>query len=293
MITDHAQLLKRLPSPLFKALSQAWVDYKFPRHLFIETTATCNLACSYCPREKIKGDMDFQLFKKIVNEASQYGVRSFSLHLFGEPLLYRRWIDAINYIKAKNHKHTVLLTTNGTRINECIDKLVKLPIDKVLWTVRPEAKFTNETKSKLKKWKPFTVRIINELDNAGEYASWPRVERRRMHNYGGNISNTDTSSKNVVTGEQLAEQKKRWPCYHLFLAPAVSWNGKFLMCCADPHQKEVFGDINKDKISECWEALRKVRESHLNGQFNGICSNCDTWREYPNIFFGHEYAYSS
>ena len=279
MITDQAQFLKKLPSPLFKLAAQAYVDYKFPRHLFIETTSTCNLSCNYCPREKTKNDMDFGLFMKIVEEASQYGSRSFSLHLFGEPLLYPYWMSAINYIKARNKNHTVLLTTNGTKINENIDVLTRLPIDKCLWSWRKEAKFTEETKSKLRKWKPFTVRYIEgTYPESALEEKWPRTEKRRMHNYAGQIDN----GKQVIS--------KRFPCYHIFLAPAVAWNGKFLQCCADSHQKEVFGDINKENITDCWQRLNRVRKAHLSGQFTGICANCDTWREYPNLFFGHEFG---
>lgn len=287
MITDHAQLLKRLPSPLFKLAAQAYIDYKFPRHLFIETTSTCNLACSYCPREKTKNDMDFKLFTKIIDEASEYGARSFSLHLFGEPLLYPYWIHAICYIKNKNPKHTVLLTSNGTKVNEVIDTLVHLPIDKFLWSWRTEAKFTPNTVNKLKKWKPFTVRYIE-----GTYPpealeeKWPMVEKRRMHNYGGNVSIPNIARR-------LTAKNTRWPCYHLWLAPAISWNGKFLLCCADPHQKELIGNIMTDTITGLWQKINGVRNAHLEGKFTGICTNCDTWREYPNIFFGHEYNTSS
>ena len=292
MITKNASLLKRIPSFLYKVSSQLFIDYKFPRHLFIETTATCNLACSYCPREKVKQDMNFGLFIKIIDEASQYGARSFSLHLFGEPMLYKHWIEAITYIKRKNKRHTVLLTTNGTKINEYVGILTKLPIDKCLWTCRTEAKFTSKTKSLLKSWKPFTVRYIEgTYPESALEEKWPRVEKRRMHNYGATIDTSiyisqESSAKNVDSKASSI----RWPCYHLFLAPAIAWNGKFLQCYADSHQKEVFGDINRETISDCWKRLNGVRKAHLSGQFAGICANCDTWREYPNLFFGHEYG---
>jgi len=110
----YAQMAKKLPSIFYKLAAQAWIDEEYPRHLFIETTPTCNLSCSYCPRPKIKGEMGFDIFKAIIDEATRYGARSFSLHLFGEPLLYSKWFEAIRYIKSANRKHTVLFTTNGT-----------------------------------------------------------------------------------------------------------------------------------------------------------------------------------
>src|SRR3990167_1690013 len=97
-LTLLTPLSRKLPSPLFKLAAQSFIDYEFPRHIFIETTANCNLSCEYCPREKRKEDMDFELFQRIVEECNQYGPRSFSLHLFGEPLLYPHILQAIEYI---------------------------------------------------------------------------------------------------------------------------------------------------------------------------------------------------
>ena len=82
------QLAQKLPSVIYKPLARRYIDYDFPRHIFIETTAKCNLSCSFCPREKNDSHMGFRLFCDIVDECSKYGPRSFSLHLFGEPLLY-------------------------------------------------------------------------------------------------------------------------------------------------------------------------------------------------------------
>src|SRR5258708_3002683 len=113
MITKNTSILKKLPTVLYKTADQLYIDKNFPRHIFIETTAACNLSCDYCPREKRNDHIDFKLFKTIVDECSQYGPRSFSLHLFGEPLLYPFILDAIQYIKIKNRRHTILLTTNG------------------------------------------------------------------------------------------------------------------------------------------------------------------------------------
>lgn len=298
MITRHAQFAKRLPSWLYKLGAQTWIDKKFPRHLFIETTATCNLTCDYCPREKIRRDMDFRLFQKIVDEAAIYGARSFSLHLFGEPTLYPRLLDSIAYIKQKNRANVILLTTNGTKLNECVDDLRQSGVDQVLWSWRPEPKWTPATVRKLKDWRAFTVRIIEEVTPEHiqkEYARWPRVERRKLHNYGGNIDLLDyqmemTSAINV---NNAGSKQPRWPCYHLFLAPAVAWNGKFLLCCADPKQKEIFGDISNETVHEAWQRLERVRASHLAGKYEGICKDCDVWRQYPDLFYSWQRTGSS
>ena len=303
--TLHTPWLKRLPRPLYKAAAQAWIDKEYPRHLFIEVTANCNLTCSYCPREDRNNHIDYELFKQVVDEATQYGPRSFSLHLFGEPFLYPRWQQAVSYIKYAHPKHTVLLTTNGTTLNARIDDVVQSSIDLILWTWRPEAVFTPETKEKLRKWGKFRVRFIQEItpkEAYAEWADWPNVERRRLHNYGGEV---DLSAYTDVTGvrESVASQinsahvqnATRWPCYHLWLAPAVAWNGDILLCCADSHHKEVLGHFPEMSVHEAWtgEKLKLVRESHMTGNYRGICTNCDVWKQYPDLFFSWQKHASS
>ena len=236
------------------------------------------------------GHMDFQLFKAIVDETSAYGARSFSLHLFGEPLLYPKFFESVEYIKQKNRRHTILLTTNGVLVNKYIDRLIKLPIDRVLWTWRTESKFTKETKEKLKAWKAFTVRYIEEVTPKEAYEEgWTRVEGRRIHNYGGNI---DSELFSKSQGDKTA---KRWPCYHLWLAPGVAWDGNILVCCSDPHQKEVIGKFPETSIEQAWnsEKIKSIRESHLQGKFLGICKECDVWKQYPNLFYSWQHTVSS
>jgi len=283
MITQNAQLLKSFPSWMYKIGAQLYVDKQFPRHIFIETTASCNLSCDYCPREKIKDHMDYELFRRIIDEAKTYGPRSFSLHLFGEPLLYPRIWEAVRYIKSANKNNTVLLTSNGTMFNRYVNEITESDVDKLIWSWRPEAKFTETTKERLRRWGRMTVRMIDtQIPKEEEeyWESWPSVEKRELHNYGGQVD-LSRFGVNSTAGT-------RYPCYHLWLAPAVSWDGNFLMCCADPHQKEVFGDINKESVNTAWQRLNGVRKAHMEGTFQGICSSCDVWKNYPDIWFNFQ-----
>lgn len=280
MITKNASLLKKAPSLIYKAAAQLYIDKEFPRHLFIEVCAQCNLKCEYCPRENNRGNMPFDMFTAIIDEASNYGPRSFSLHLFNEPFLYPKIFEAIEYIKKKNKKHTVLITSNGTLFEHLVDKIVKSPMDKLIWSWRHEAKFSSETKENLRRWGKLTVRMIKGVTPERafeEWRDWKNKEVREIHNYGGNVDIERFGVKNTVGS--------RYPCYHLWLAPAVAWNGKILLCCSDPHQREVIGTFPTDSISTAWTRFDKVREAHLRGEYEGICKDCDVWKSYPDLFF--------
>ncbi len=272
-------IARKLPTPLYKIAAQSYIDRSFPRHVFIETTAHCNLSCEYCPREKRKDDMDFKLFTSIVDECSNYGPRSFSLHLFGEPLLYPRILDAIAYIKRKNKAHTLLLTTNGTLLNRFADSLDRLKVDKIIWSWRRN-NFNSRTIELLRK--RGLIRLLIEETPKEEFEVWkkfPNVEIKHLHNYGGNI---DVSKWHQ---ESLPE---RYPCYHLWLAPAIRWNGEIVECCNIPQSgTEVLGKYPEKSLHDVWngEGIRKLREAHLKGIYPGACQNCTSWQAYPSIFF--------
>lgn len=284
MITKFTGLLKKLPAPLYKAAAQGWIDHDFPRHIFIETTANCNLSCGYCPREKRQDHMDWDLFRSIVDECSQHGPRSFSVHLFGEPLLYPRIIDAIRYIKHKNRRHSVLLTTNGTLLNRFAKEILATGCDRVIWTYRKN-NFNDDSRRLLRRIG--LIRLLVEETPPEEFEKWktfPRVEIKHLHNYGGQIDTTKWGLKSDDGGA-------RYPCYHLWLAPAIRWNGEITICCNDPSGKNSLGSYSVgDSLTSTWRgpALARIREGHLKGEYKGICATCNVWKTYPDIFFGFQ-----
>src|SRR3990167_8367207 len=280
-ITSLTHLGRKLPAPLYKLAAQSFIDHKFPRHIFIETTANCNLSCEYCPREKRKEDMDFGLFQRIVDECSHHGPRSFSLHLFGEPLLYPRILDAIRYIKKANRSNTVLLTTNGTMLNRFAGALSETGVDRIIWSWRKN-NFDPRSISLLRN--RGLIRLLIEETPQEEFEKWskfPRVEVKHLHNYGGNID-----VKKWGIGEPV--QSEFYPCYHLWLAPAIRWNGDITICCNDPNGRESFGKYGIDfNLGSYWKSnkLHVIRRTHLNLKPKGICVGCNSYKAYPDIFF--------
>ena len=281
-LTKFTGLARKLPSPLYKLFAQSFIDTEFPRHIFIETCASCNLSCSYCPREKRNENMDFELFKNIIDECSEYGPRSFSLHLFGEPLLYPHIIDAINYIKSRNKRHTILLTTNGTVLNKFAKRLLGCGVDRLIWSWRKlDVPFSSDTIEVMRKIG--MVRILIEETPEEEVVKWskfPRVEIKHLHNYGGDI---DLSKWGYIK-----KQDKRYPCYHLWLAPAIRWNGDMVFCCnVSKHTVySTLGNVLQHKISDMWKSdqLNEVRNDHKQGVYKDACRSCDSWKAYPSIF---------
>jgi len=47
----------------------------------------------------------------------------------------------------------------------------------------------------------------------------------------------------------------------------------------------VFGNVKDQTVATIWKKLDGVRNAHLRGEYNGICKDCDVWKQYPDIFF--------
>lgn len=228
--------------------------------------------------------MDFELFKEIVNESSNYGARSFSLHLFGEPLLYPKILEAIGYIKKRNKKHTILLTTNGTTLNKFSKRLLESGVDRIIWSYRKN-NFNDETIDVLKKIG--LIRLLIEETPKEEFEKWskfPRVEIKHLHNYGGQIDTTKWGLKDDSKSEF-------YPCYHLWLAPAIRWNGDITICCNDSLGRMAFTRYGANtNLRSYWTSdyLRNIRNNHMALKPKEICVGCNSYKAYPDIFFGFQ-----
>lgn len=308
----------RLLNPFYRIAAQSFIDWKFPKHLLIESTSICNLRCTFCSRETHISDpkhMDFELFRRIVDEAAQYGPRSFSLHLFGEPLLHPRFVDMVAYIKQSRKGNTVLLTTNGLKMTGDMYKaLAEVGIDRIhvsLLAANAE-KYEEATKSKrfdtlvdnifaaakvhagLSGNKPSVfLRYLYGEDTQAQLQRfkefWSKtgfnLEIRPLHNIGGRF---DGSAVDV------SSYKERWPCYHLWYAPGIASNGDFTVCCNDPGHELAIGNVNNSSIHSLWtsQPMSAIREAHMRGEYgcNELCRDCDVWALYPDVFFEFQKA---
>ena len=95
---------------------------QFPEAFSIETVNICNAKCWFCPQpdhERTKGYMEFEIFKKIIDEISQNikSVKSIALFMDGEPTLHKKLIKFLIYAKSKKIKN-IYLSSNMEFFNE-------------------------------------------------------------------------------------------------------------------------------------------------------------------------------
>ncbi len=106
----------------------------YPSSIMIELTNHCNIKCITCAREYAfgemmdKGSMDFEKFKKIIDEVYPY-VDSIGLTGLGETLLYKHFSEAVDYIRSKS-KGIIISCSINAHLKTSVE-IVKSVINKI------------------------------------------------------------------------------------------------------------------------------------------------------------------
>jgi radical SAM protein with 4Fe4S-binding SPASM domain len=247
-----------------------------------------------------RGYMNFELFKKIIDEAESF-VYDVLLFLGGESLLHADIIKMIEYAKSRNLK--VILHTNATILtpNKSRD-LIESGLDVVSFSFdgydketfersRVNANFEDtldniidflRTKKEVKGKKPYTILQSLEIVNSKQYPDNQSKERFlayfkslplnehyivRAHNWAGTI--------------QIGERPKNAiynPCRFIWFAMAIAWDGTVVPCCDDLLHKYRIGNIKDNELLSLWNNKRMVslRKTLAEGRYQDIelCSRC-------------------
>jgi MoaA/NifB/PqqE/SkfB family radical SAM enzyme len=114
-----------------------------PSRLYIECTAACNISCDQAccapetgiARTRQAGMLDFELFRRVVDEAAPSLVR-IDFFNYGEAFLHKRAVEMCEYIKSR-FPHVYLYTsTNGLAFKEDqVRRLARSGIDEVTFSI--------------------------------------------------------------------------------------------------------------------------------------------------------------
>lgn len=290
----------------FPAIYKILTKKKFPEMIQIQTTSRCNGNCSICPYSQVKnefpqGNMDINLFKKIIDEIADYDVKEIHPFLMNEPLMDRRIFEFIEYIKQKIPSVVIKVNTNGSLLNkEKAEMLANSKVDYVDFHVEGIRKDTYEkimTSLNLEKTlerieyflsfkKPFIKDVRagvapnilqeGELEEYREYwhnrgvrvVTFIGMDRAGNINHeglvGGDIENTK------LRGCKM-DRHLRW--FHIL------FNGDVVLCCEDYRREIVLGNIRNQSIYEIWhsseyETVRAKINSKEECETNFLCNRC-------------------
>lgn len=272
----------------------------YPIELVVELTNRCNMNCAICPRDKMNyplGDMEFKLFKKIVDEVKGK-VEMIDFCFRGESLLHKEVFKFIKYAKESGIK--TFLQTNGLVLNEEVNRgIVEAGVDLLILSIDA---YSEETYKKIRNNENFKAIVKNCEDflkmknSTGPYTVVQMVTTKfnlneaeqfknfwyskgadsvRLKAFNSRAGLVDKSFANV---KKFSKQKK---CIRLWRSMAICWDGSVVACCMDYQGEYVIGDLKKQSIFEIWNSkeMQALRQKHVFGKINEVelCKNCETY----------------
>lgn len=255
----------------------------FPTHIDIEASSRCQMRCPMCGQKRMssemKGVMDFELYKKIIDECAARNVYSVKLSWRGEPLLNPKLFDMIRYAKINGIKDVAFLTNVEAFDDEKTKKLVDSGCDwiscsidglgEIYERIRYPATF-EETIEKVKKIvalrnrmgknKPLVrVQTIFSAikENPAEYRDFWEPIADQINFIANQIRQTD---------DKKFQRNPNYVCPSCWQRMCIDFRGIVPQCHSDYLEKNILGDVKKQSLYEIWhgEAFKKVRELQKN-----------------------------
>ncbi len=277
-----------------------------PDHVQIQTVTGCNARCIFCPNGKTRRRvplgrrMDEALFRRIVDQCVELGVRRYSAYLMNEPLLDRDLPGRIAYITARIRKpQYVKVTSHGGLLTERMARgLLDVGLKKLKISIQSldPATYRRIMGLKLARTLANIDRFL-ELKERGGYKR-PRLEivmvdsahthheidraRRYWRQRGIRLfiepveNRADQQDIRATAVGAARLQPYTW-CRRLMEQIYILHDGRMLQCCADWEQRSVMGDLRRQPLAGIWYGPRysELRQRFSAGDVRGmICQNC-------------------
>ncbi len=282
---------------------------KFPEMIHLVITNVCNISCRHCAWPVVKKTegftpayLDFDLYKRIVQEFKGHPDAVLRFTCDGEPLMHKQVVEMVRYGK-ENGISPITMNTNGIlldpeRSREILDAgmdLIEISInafdrtsyhnlrksdsydrvmDNIMGLLEIRKKGNYETK--------IMVSIVEMDDNRKDLRSFNSFWGERVDKV---IVRRPTSYRGLVNGISEEEPEvERWPCYVLWKRLTITADGRARFCFNDWLNQSVIFDLKKGDISigEIWqsEKYKSLRNLHLERRFAEIpyCAECNTWK---------------
>ena len=280
------------------------VNLGYPPYLLIEPVSACNLRCPFCfqtdksfTKKPFMGVIDFDFFKKIIDQADEMGVGAITIASRGEPTMHKKYSEMLEYMNQKQNIFEIKSNTNGTYLTEDIchaifknemtqivissDHYIKEDYERLRLGSNFEKVVKNVDmlfKIRRKYYPNSTTEIrISGIDNEGN------LDKKKFHDFW--IKRSD----HVSAGLPLP----RWDTYNNDPAPHIKdpceflwdrmyvWHdGKVNPCDADYKSYLSYGNAKEFSLKKLWnnKIINNNRNLHLKGNRAKInpCNKCGT-----------------
>ena len=298
-------LKKRGLSPFelkeYSEYRRKWEEYplqrkvgRFPIHLDIEMTSSCNLKCPFCITTYANfknGLMKYELFKTIIDEGSEKGLYSIKLNWRGESTIHPKLPEMISYAKKKCIIY-VFLNTNATLLTkEKSVSLIEAGIDRIIISFEGYEKEFYESQRVGAVFENTVKNIKNLMSikkTLGKSLPWVRLQTILLEGLQSKIERYSKFLSEIVDEVayidlknevcRISVNKSDWACPQLWQRMTISWDGNIMPCVNDHFGKMCLGRIPKTNIEDAWRSgrLENMRDIHIKGLAHDIdgCLDC-------------------
>lgn len=290
------------------------VPLNTPFVLLVDPSNLCNFRCEFCPTGhrdlisktgRFQGNMDINLFKKIIDDLEEFPepIRVLRLYKEGEPLINPYFADMIKYGRNSKRILRIDTTTNGALLNHQLnEKIIEAGLNQINISVNgvTAEQIYKYTKAKVD-FKKYVENIKHLYDNRGDCEISIKAirelltedERQQFFDIFGDISNRIfleslspawpnfkfTEDESVIEtgnyGQSIIERKV---CPYIFYIMVINSDGKSSFCVGDWKHTLIAGDLKKQSVKEVWQGdiLKNARLAHVEGHRseNEFCAAC-------------------
>jgi radical SAM protein with 4Fe4S-binding SPASM domain len=273
----------------------------FPDQVYVELTNICNARCTICatPTMSRKREMmDFELFRKIINECAEHHAFRILPFLHGETLLVPGVLDYFRYIRRVSPKSHINLTTNGSRLTGQISEAILKEdlLDSLILSVEGADQETYERirsglsfeevrenflrflrlRRQFGKRKPklsISMVVVDEnRSSKSEFAEqWKDADEVRFSvffNWAGKLNAQSTRPDHRLNF-----------CERLYHYITILVDGRVALCCFDSNGEFIIGDVRTQTIREIWHSkeFKEIRRQLFERNFDRLhlCARCD------------------
>lgn len=288
-----------------------------PKSVKIELTGRCNYRCGFCALRtravQPKGDMDFDLFRRITREMRDAGVDEIGVFYLGESFMAPQLlVDAIRHCKGTGFPY-VFLTTNGSL---CSPNALLAVMDAGLGSLKFSINAAdNEQFAEVMGVKPAmyktalgAIRHAREIRDqrgykCGIYASSIRYDGEQqekmealldehvrpyvdehywlpLYSMGSLATQREKElGYRPTAGNQgrLGALREPLPCWSAFTEGHVTADGILTACCFDSDARWGMGDLKTMGFMDAWHSkpFIALRHAHLRKDVSGTpCEEC-------------------
>jgi MoaA/NifB/PqqE/SkfB family radical SAM enzyme len=291
------------------------IPLSVPFIINIDPSDICNFQCKFCPtgnRKLMKntpgrnhGNMDFELYKKIINDICEFEkpIKVLRLYKDGEPLQNPKFAEMVKYAKEKNCSERIDTTINASLLThkkniEIIDAgLDRINISVEGINVKQYMEFSN--------YKVDFEKFVNNIRHL--YVNKKSCEIIIKTN--GDILSEEDKSKfyeifgDIADGVYIEHIMSCWPefelkgiavnqelgiygqkikevsvCPYVFYSFSINSDGTASACFLDWSRKLIVGDTRIESVKNIWlgEKIKEYQKMFLmkKRKHHQVCGNC-------------------